>query len=44
MDMGVFEFCVLYGEKKFSFKVIDEDFVRYWLSVLVCYCYFIVVN
>lgn len=42
--MGIFGFCVVFGLEKLCFKVIDEDFVWYWLSVLVCYCYLVVVN
>ena len=38
MDAGTFGFCVLRGEDKLCFKVIDEDSIRHWLSVLVRYC------
>ena len=38
LDAGVFGFCVILGEKKLCFKVIDEDSARHWLSVLARYC------
>lgn len=39
MDAGTFGFCVRRGEDKLCFKVIDEDSIRHWLSVLVRYCH-----
>ncbi|PFX26118.1 uncharacterized protein LOC111329382 isoform X1 [Stylophora pistillata] len=44
MDTGVFEFSVSLGEKRLSFKVIDEDSARHWLSVLARYCQPIATN
>lgn len=38
MDAGSFGFCVLLGDEKLCFKVIDEDSARHWLSVLARYC------
>lgn len=38
MDAGTFGFCVRRGKDKLCFKVIDEDSIRHWLSVLVRYC------
>lgn len=44
MDAGLFGFCVLLGEEKLCFKVIDEDSARHWLSVLARYCHPVAAN
>ena len=44
IDAGSFGFCVLLGEEKLCFKVIDEDSARHWLSVLARYCHPIAAN
>lgn len=44
IDAGSFGFCVLLGEEKLCFKVIDEDSARHWLSVLARYCHPVAAN
>lgn len=44
IDAGSFGFCVLLGEEKLCFKVIDEDSARHWLSVLARYCHTVPTN
>ncbi|XP_078372676.1 uncharacterized protein LOC144656322 isoform X2 [Oculina patagonica] len=44
IDAGSFGFCVILGEEKLCFKVIDEDSARHWLSVLARYCHPVAAN
>lgn len=39
MEAEMFGFCVINGEERLCFRVIDEDSARHWLSVLARYCH-----